>query len=180
MSTADRERRIVRKSYGVAGPHNSVMVPIHGKTQVYKGDLLFLDRVDGLRDKGTSTADNYAYPFNQLSGTTQTLASNIVLAATNFVGIAAWHSDSGITEELFVYIDHDFSFNLKNLKSVRPLYRVIPAGSGTTLFNQKVNIDKSGTTTKYIGLVTHSGDLKASVEFRPITIFQPQYRSLEF
>lgn len=180
MSSFDHERRVVRRTLGDTGPLNSTLCPVHGSTQIYKGDLLFQDKVDGLRLKGTSTADNYVYPFNQLSGVTHTLASNILLAAANFIGVAAWHSDSGVTEDLFIWVDHDFRFDLKNMKKVRPLYRVIPAGSGTTLFNQKVNLDTSGTTTKYIGVATSGGDLRSYVEFRLITLFQPHYKRLEW
>jgi len=176
MSSYDQDRRLVRRANGERGEFGTVLMPVHGNTQIYKGDLLFQDRVDGLRTRGASTADNYVYPFSKVSGVTSSLASNILLAAANFAGVAAWHSDSGTTENLFVYMDHQFIFNLKNARSVKTMYRVIPAGSGTTLYNQMVNIDKSGTTTKYIGVATNGGNLISNVEFQLITLFQPEYR----
>ena len=107
---SDNYRKQRKESWGEG---LQVDVPIHGNVKVEKGDLLFLDRADGLRNKGASTADRYGYPFEKMSGATRTLASNRLLAAEHFLGVAAWHSDAGVTENLAVHITGLFRYPLK-------------------------------------------------------------------
>lgn len=135
---------------------------VHGNIEISRGDLLFLDKVDGLRGRGSSVADYYIYPFSKVSGTTLTLASNRTLAKQNFVGVASWHSDSGVTEEISIDIQGLFSYPLKHSRHTLIYYNVIPAGSGTTLYNQRVAVE-SGTTDA-IGKVANSGKFQSSVE----------------
>ena len=174
----DTNRRISRDGWNRT--NNVVTVPVQGKTQIYRGDLLFLDMVDGLRERGSSSADWYAYPFSKISGTTLSLASNKELAYDNFIGIASWHSDSGVTEDIHVFIEGLFSYPLKNARYVKPLYAVIPSGSGVTLYDQRVAIESGTTNTKIIGLATHKKQFASSVEFKVITYFQPQFRNIYF
>jgi len=136
---------------------------VHGNVEIDKGDLLFLDQVDKLRNKGTSAADGYVYPFSKISGTTLTLASNRNLAYQNFFGVAAGYSESGVTEEISVYLLGLFRYPLRNTRSIRVGDYVVPAGSGVTLYNQVVAVAKSGCSD-IIGLVSKSGDFESEVD----------------
>lgn len=135
---------------------------VHGNTEIAKGDLLFLDRIDGLRERGSSVADNYVYPFNKISGSTLTLDSNKTLAYENFIGVAAWHSDSGVTESISVHFQGLFKYPLRNSRYTKIGYDVVPAGSGVTLYNQKVAIEDSSSNS--IGKVANSGKFQNSTE----------------
>jgi hypothetical protein len=163
----DYDRRVYRSSWKNV---LQVEIDVLGSTEIDKGDLLFYDRVDGLRDKGTSTASNTVFPFSKLSGSTNTLASNRTLAAENFVGVAAWHSDSGVTELLAVHIDGLFRYPLKNARHTKVGYHVIPAGSGITLYDQKVAVTSS--SSDYIGIACDSEDFASSVDVRISTLWR--------
>lgn len=156
---ADRERRLYGGNWG----QYQARVPVYGNVEIDRGDLLFLDSVNGLRTRGTSTASFRAFPFSKVSGSTLSLSSNVELAATNFLGVAAWHSDNGVTEELGVWTHGLFEFPLKSARFAKPLLRVLPCGSGVTLYNQKVQVDTSGST-KYIGLCAEYGQFKANAQ----------------
>ncbi len=163
----DFDRKLYRRSWGKG---NQCEVDVHGNVEIDKGDLLFLDRVNGLRSKGTSTADYYAYPFSKVSGTTVTLASNRAIAADNFLGVAAWHSDSGVTEKISVHIDGLFKYPLKNSRTLKVGYWVVPSGSGSTLHSQTVIVNSSATSNR-IGIVGNSGTFQSQVEFGILTVF---------
>lgn len=165
MANHDRRKRTNRTNKNTFLTSSG---PVKGNVEINRGDLCFLDRVDGLRDKGTSTANEYVYPFSKISGATGTLASNKILAERNFFGVAAWHSDSGVTESLAIIFKGIFNMPIKSLKTTKVRNYVIPAGSGVTLYNQKVDI--SSSTTNYIGFVYNSGSFQSSVDFRINTI----------
>jgi len=158
----DYNRRVKNDSWA-----NNVVqctVNVHGNTEISQGDFLFLDRVDGLRKRGTSTKDYYAYPFSDISGTTLTLDSNKLLAAENFLGIATWHSDSGVTEEISVELEGLFRYPLKLSRTVKTGYTIVPVGSGTTLYSQKVGVDSEAGVTYAIGKSAESGKFKSSID----------------
>ncbi|MBW8001753.1 MAG: hypothetical protein FVQ80_06985 [Planctomycetes bacterium] len=163
----DYDRKLYRESWG---RNRQCIIDIHGNIEVSKGDLLFVDKSNGLRSQGASTADWYGYPFSKLSGSTVTLASNRNLAATNFLGVAAWHSDSGVTEKLAVHVGGLFLFGLKNVRTLKVGQQVIPAGSGVTLYNQKVTTSVSGSSD-HVGLVARGGSFQSVVEFSLLTLF---------
>ena len=165
----DRERRVFNNSIYQNFPVANI--DVNGNIAISKGDLIFIDRVDGLRSKGASTASNYGFPFNKISGSTGTLDSNKTLAQQNFLGVAAWHSDSGVTEKIAVYTSGIFNYDLKNSRTAKPSYFITPAGSGVTLFNQKVTIESS--STQRIGIVTEYGKFKSSVDASIGTIIHP-------
>lgn len=131
-----------------------------GSIEIDRGDFLFLDRTDGLREKGTSTATFKVFPFDKISGASNTLSQNISLARDNFLGISAWHSDSGVTEKVGVYINGTFSYPIKNTKTVKPFYYATPCGSGTTLFNQKIAVEE--TKDNMIGIISDYGVYKST------------------
>jgi hypothetical protein len=124
----------------------AIIVDIRGSTVVEKGDLMFLDRTDGLRNGGASTANHSAYPFSSIGGATKTLASNQDLAAENFLGVSMYTSDSGVTEYLSVATSGLHKFPLKSGRTFRAGDTVMPTGSGTSLFDQKIELWQSGTT----------------------------------
>jgi hypothetical protein len=124
----------------------AIIVDIRGSTVVEKGDLMFLDRTDGLRNGGASSANYSAYPFSKIGGVTKTLASNQELAADNFLGVSMYTSDSGTTEPLTIATAGHFKFPLKSSKTFKVGETVMPTGSGTSLFNQKIELWQSGTT----------------------------------
>lgn len=167
LCVGDYDRKLYRGSWGKG---NQCEVDVHGNVEIDKGDLLFLDRADGLRSKGISTADYYAYPFSKISGATVALASNRVLASDNFLGVAAWHSDSGVTEKITAHIDGLFKYPLKNSRTLKVGYWVVPSGSGVTLYGQKVQIESSSTSNR-IGIVGNSGTFQSQVEFGILSIF---------
>ena len=163
----DYDRKLYRRGWGRG---NQCTVPVHGSTTVCKGDLLFLDRVDALRSRGTSSKDYYAYPFSDVSGTTLSLASNRTLASENFVGVAAWHSDGGVTETIAIHTSGLFKYPLKNSRHLKIGKNILPAGSGVTLHNQRVSISSSASSD-HIGLVANSGTFQSSVEMNIFTLF---------
>ena len=163
----DYDRKLYRRGWGEG---TQCEVNVHGGTTIAKGDLLFLDRVDGLRNRGTSSKDYYAYPFSDISGTTLTLASRRTLASENFVGVAAWHSDGGVTENLVIHTSGLFKYPLKNSRHLKIGKNIEPAGSGVTLHNQKVSTSNSASSD-HIGLVANSGTFQSSVEMNIFTLF---------
>ena len=164
-SVGNYDRKLYRESWGRS---SSCEVSIHGNVEVDKGDLLFLDKVDGLRTHGISTADWYAYPFSKLSGSTLTLASNRKLAAENFIGVAAWHSEIDVTENITVLYNGLFKYPLKNSRTLKVTNHVIPAGSGVTLYSQRLATSSSGSSD-HVGLVAKGGKFQASVEMTLLT-----------
>ena len=130
----------------IRGSMWTLAVEIRGSTVIDKGDLLFLDRVNGLRNNGNSTADNTAYSFRTIGGSTKTLASNQDLAADNFLGVALYDTDSGVTETLAVATSGHFKFPLKSPRTHHVGQMVMPVGSGTSLYSQKAMMWASGST----------------------------------
>jgi len=163
----DYDRKLYSQGWGQG---DQCEVDVHGGTTICKGDLLFLDRVDGLRSRGTSSKDYYAYPLSNVSGTTLSLVSNMTLASRNFLGVAAWHSDGGVTEKIAVHTNGLFKYPLKNSRRLKSGATVVPAGSGVTLYSQKVSVSRSGASG-YIGYVGTSGTFKNSVEMNIFTLF---------
>jgi len=164
---ADTDRRVLRSTQSFP----TAEIDVYGNIVIEKGDLVFMDRVNGLRTKGASTATNYGYPFSKISGSTGTLESNKTLAQENFLGVAAWHSDSGVTERIAVYTNGVFNYPIKNSRTAKPMYFVTPAGSGVTLDSQKVTIESS--STKRIGMVAEYGTFKSSVNMTIGTLISP-------
>jgi len=156
----DVNRRLKREAWSAT--NLTVEGPVKGNIEIAKGDLVFLDRIDGLRTRGVSTANYAVYPFSNLSGLTLTLASNRTLAAENFLGVAAWHSDSGVTETISVFIEGLFKFDLKHSSYTKIGHNVYPTGSGVTLYNQTIGAQDS--IENAIGKVAKSARFANKVE----------------
>lgn len=155
----DYDRRVLISSWGRS--FDTVEINIHGGTTIEQGDLMFIDRVDGLRSRGTSSGDYYGYPFSDLSGATLSLSSNKTLAAKHFIGVAASHSDGGVTETIAVHTKGLFNFPLKNSRTVRVGQYVTPSGSGVTLYNQKATVETE--SDDYIGIAGEGGTFMRSL-----------------
>ena len=166
---SDFDRRV--HSRGWDGTFHTTSISINGNIEVDKGDLIFQDRVDGLREQGSSTSTWYGFPFSKISGSTITLASNRTLAKQNFLGVAAWHSDSGVTENIAVYISGFFNYPIKSSRTVKTGNMIIPAGSGTTLYSQKIAVVTSSVTDR-IGIAGETGTFKSSVKFSISTLIK--------
>ena len=160
----DYDRRLFRANSSNKEGFVYCEAQVHGNIKIDKGDLLFLDIVNNLRNRGNSTADWYIYPFSKVSGSTLTLASNRSFAQDNFLGTAAWHSDSGVTESIIIWTHGIFKYPLKNSRYIKNNQYTIPAGSGVTLYNQKVAISSSTSETDYIGRVANNGKFQSSVQ----------------
>jgi len=76
------------------GDTNEVLVPIHGKTTIEKGEPIFLAG-SGSNIVG-APGDYYGYPATQLADVTKTYFDH------NLVGIAMKGSESGTTEDIRV------------------------------------------------------------------------------
>jgi len=152
----------------VKWPYWPVEVQVRESTEVEKGDLIFLDEVNNLRNNGSSTANHSAYPFSKLSGASGTLANNQYLAAYHFLGVAMEGSygpsgsEAGVTQNIAVATTGHFSFPLKSPKSFKVASVVMPSGSGVTLFDQKVMMWESGSTYP-LGYVTEGRTRGVSV-----------------
>lgn len=169
----DVDRRVLDPSDG-GTTFDYAIVNVHGNTIIEKGDLIFMDRIDGLRRadsgsaQGSSTADDYGYPFNKLSCSTNSLAWNKRLAKQHFIGVAMTFSDAGVTEKIGVWTKGIFKYPLKHARALRTGYDIVPCGTGVTLYNQRVAVE-SGNSTYRIGKSTESGNFKASVRMRIIS-----------
>lgn len=141
-----------------------VQIQVRGSTVIEKGDLLFVDRIDGLRNNGSSSANNSAYPFGKVGGTTKTLASNQQLAAAHFLGMAMEQSFSGITEQLTVATAGHLKYPLRYGKTFKAGEVVMPQGSGTSLYSQKIALWESGSTYA-LGRTAEEGTRKLYVIF---------------
>jgi len=87
------------------GKTNEWYVPIHGKTVIKKGELIFLAQ-DTSVIVG-ATADGYGYPAGQLAGTTHTYFLN------NLAGVSMKGSISGTTEDIPVATSGIFRGQIK-------------------------------------------------------------------
>ena len=171
----DFDRRVLDDSWRNSFPTS--FGEVNGNIEIDKGDLVILDKIDDLRNQGSSTASWKLFPFSKVSGSTISLASNRTLAKTNFFGVAAWHSDSGVTENIAVYTSGFFKYPLKNSRSIKTGGFFIPAGSGTTLYSQKIAFVNSGSTDR-IGISGNWGGFQSSGEMRISTMIHPLSKSI--
>lgn len=119
------------------GETNEIMVPIHGKTVIRQGELIFLAQ-DATVIVG-ATADGYGYPAAQVAGTTASYFYN------NLAGVAMKGSVSGTTEDIPVATSGIFRGQIKlgtsaTSKHVFPGALVSAATVGTS------GVTPSGTT----------------------------------
>jgi len=119
------------------GETNEIYVPIHGKTVIKKGELIFLAQ-DATVIVG-ATADGYGYPAAQVAGTTPTYFED------NLAGVSMKGSESGTTEDIPVATSGIFRGQIKlgtsgTSKHVYPGALVAACTVGTS------GVTPSGTT----------------------------------
>ncbi len=67
---------------------DSIIVTVDSGVTVTRGDLMFLDNTDNLRNDGDSTATDYAYPFSYHRISGASLALNKASVKDYFLGVA--------------------------------------------------------------------------------------------
>ena len=118
------------------------LVDIASGVTVELGDLMFLDSADNLRNDGSSSTNNCAYPFEyfRLSGASLTL--NKAGVQDYFIGIAMDDVDGvgGVSRKISIGTGGKWMVDLKPGKTVYPLNMFGAAGTTTAsdLYNQKV------------------------------------------
>jgi len=106
--------------------------------------LMFLDNNDNLRDNGSSTKDNYAYPFSYLRISGASLELNKSEVKERFLGVSLedkYYEDIPTGEfKISVATTGKFNFDLKPGASISNGDYFGPSGTttGSDMFNQKI------------------------------------------
>jgi len=159
-----------------SGALNRVLITVASGVTVDKGDLMFLDNADNLRSDGSSTASNYAYPFEYLRISGSSLELNKIAVKSKFLGVAldGCDGDDNGAKNLVIGISGIFVFDLKPPKTVK--VGDMFGASGTTiesdLLNQKVAVTTS--TTKALGRFTEYKIHAQSAKVQINTIYSNQ------
>ena len=119
------------------GKTNEWYVPIHGKTVIEKGELIFLAQDNQVI--GAMTADGYGYPAGMISGTTPTPFVN------NLAGISMKGSISGVTEDIPVATSGIFRGQIK-LGTSATSKHVFPGALVSAATVGASGVSPSGTT----------------------------------
>lgn len=127
----------------VRGSKNAVAITVLSAVTVELGDLMFVDDADNLRNDGSSTANNYGYPFEHFRTSGASVDVNKKTVKSHFLGIAMDDKDGisdGVNQLITVATVGIFNFDLKPPKSVRLGYYFGASGttSASNLLNQKV------------------------------------------
>lgn len=118
------------------------LIDIASGVTVEMGDLMFLDAADNLRNDGSSTANNCAYPFIyfRLAGASLTL--NKAGVKDYFYGIAMDDVDGvgGVSRKISIGTAGKWQLDLKPAKNIYPsdMFGASGTTSASDLFNQKV------------------------------------------
>jgi len=123
---------------------NTIITPVQSGVTVEIGDLMFLDKEDDLRNDGSSTANNCAYPLEYLRISGASLELNKRQVKNYFLGVAL-NSKEGIGDiteitNISIATAGVFNFDMKPAKTVYIGEYVAPSGttSGSDMYNQKV------------------------------------------
>jgi len=161
----------------VSGNPNALYVTVHSGITVELGDLMFLDNQDNLRNDGSSTADNLAYPIEYLRTSGASLELNKHKLKEVFIGVAMDDKDgvgdSGNTKKVSIATSGKFRFNLKPAKSVYAGNYFGATGTSTAsdLYNQKIM--KTSDTTSIIGVFAEYKVHAREAEVYIISAFKP-------
>jgi len=138
----------------IGGKRDSLLITVNASVTVQIGDLMFLDKIDNLRNNGSSTADSTAYPIEHLRISGASLEANKVALKSYFLGVAMDDKDgisNGADLNIPIATSGIFEYDLKPGRTVE--IGEYFAASGTTvssnMFNQKVM--KTSDETKAIG-----------------------------
>ena len=132
----------------VDGNKNIVEIRIASGVTVELGDLMFLDSANDLRNDGSSTASNCAYPIEYFRISGSSINLNRAGVTPYFLGVAmddveGWNI-SGITKYIGIATSGKFSFDMKPAKTVYPTNWF--SASGTTSASDMINQKISKTT----------------------------------
>ncbi len=127
----------------IAGDPKCIGVNVLSAVTVELGDLMFLDNTDDLRNDGSSTANNNAYPFEYFRISGASLELNKGAVKSRFLGVAMDDKDGiggGIDRNMSIAISGQFEFDLKPAKTVNidDYFGASGTTSASDLFNQKV------------------------------------------
>ncbi|HDZ15649.1 hypothetical protein LCGC14_0570280 [marine sediment metagenome] len=120
-----------------------IIVGVASGVTVEQGDMMFLDKDDNLRNDGSSTADNYAYPFeyHRISGSSLTL--NKASVKDYFLGVSLDDVDgvnNTIIQKVSIGTTGKYNLDMKPAKTIRTGQMFGASGTTTAsdLLNQKV------------------------------------------
>ena len=128
----------------VEGYKEVVLVNVPSGVTVEIGDIMFLDNADNLRNNGSSSASNMAYPISYLRISGASLELNKAEVKERFLGIALddkYYEDIPAGNyKLSIATGGKFNFELKPGGSVDNGSYFGPSGTttGSDMFNQKV------------------------------------------
>ena len=135
---------MANNNHWVEGRKDPVLVNIASGVTVEIGDLMFLDNADNLRNNGSSSASNMAYPISYLRIYGASLELNKAEVKSRFLGIALddkYAEDIPTGEyKLSIATDGKFNFELKPGGTINSGTYFAPSGTttGSDMFNQKV------------------------------------------
>ena len=128
----------------VEGHKNVVLINVVSGVTVEIGDLMFLDNSDNLRNNGSSTNDNYAYPVSYLRVSGASLELNKAEVKERFLGVSLedkYYEDipTGVYK-ISVATSGKFNFDLKPGASVSngDYFGASGTTTGSDMFNQKI------------------------------------------
>lgn len=153
----------------------AILVTILAGVTVELGDLMFQDSTDNLRNDGSSTKNNFAYPFEHFRISGASLTLNRAGVNDYFLGIALDDVDGeniGVNKKISVATKGEFNVDLKPAKSVvvGNLFGASGTTSASDLLNQKVMkvTDTDYSLGKFVENKTHALTAKVFIE----TIFK--------
>jgi len=128
----------------VEGSRDVILADAASGVTVEIGDLMFLDNIDNLRNNGSSTANNMAYPISYLRVSGASLVLNKAEVKLRFLGVSlsdkyAEDIPTGVYK-ISIATEGKFSFDLKPGATVYNGDYFGPSGTttGSDMFNQKV------------------------------------------
>jgi len=131
----------------VEGHKNTKLIAVQGGVTVSIGDFMFLDNADNLRNNGSSTATNYAFPVCYLrSGTS--IEQNKTAAKTVFLGVALDDKDgqsNGPDYLIPIASAGKFNYPLKPNKTVYAgkMFSLSGTSTNSDILNQSVALTTS-------------------------------------
>ena len=124
--------------------YDSVLMNIASGVTVNMGDLMFLNNTSNLLNNGSSSADYYAYPLENLRASGASISVNKTYVKSRFLGVALDDVD-GINDnevkKISVATSGKFLFDLKPAKTISEGDMFSPSGTTTAsdMFNQKIS-----------------------------------------
>jgi len=127
----------------VEGRRSQILITVASGVTVEIGDLMFLDNSNNLRNDGSSTLDNYAYPISYLRISGASLSLNKAEVKGRFLGVAMDDKDGVVGAsniKIPIATTGKFNLDLKPANTVKIANYFGPSGTttGSDMLNQKV------------------------------------------